>query len=80
MSPVADELATYTGREVRNRSRSTGSTAASSADSSGPRWPMTGRAMAASTSGCTSVGPGRKNRPKSVAGGRWSVSVTMDPG
>ena len=33
---------------------------------SGPRCPITGRTIASSTSGRTSVGPGRKNRPNSM--------------
>ena len=63
MNPVADDVPTSTGRVVRNRCRSGRSIRAIMSAISAPRWLMTGRCMAATMSGCTPAGPGRRLRP-----------------
>src|SRR3989442_1017707 len=61
MKPVAEVVPTSTGRDARHRAASRGATPWSSASIALERWPIIGRCIAASTSGWTSVGPGRKN-------------------
>ena len=53
------------GRFVRKSQRSRGEMRPINASMSAPRWPMTGRTIAFSNSGLTSVGPGRKYLPNS---------------
>src|SRR5690606_41908898 len=43
---------------------------------SGPRWPIIGPTCASSTSGSTSVGPGRKNRPNGGSSTFGTVAVS----
>src|SRR2546426_7903048 len=69
MNPVADVVPTRTVRVVRNKRARPGAIPASSCSIAPERCPIMGRCIAASTSGWTSVGPGRKNRPKGGAGG-----------
>ena len=63
MSPVADELDTYTGRAVRKIGRSPSCIRAKSASKIAPRCGSIGASIASSTSRRTSVGPGRKKVP-----------------
>jgi len=58
--------------------------AASSCSIAPERCPIIGRCMAARTSGWTSVGPGRKNRPNAAAAGtdavmRWRGQIFDEP-
>src|SRR6266480_1283370 len=73
MKPVAEVVPTSTGRAVRNSRASGASMPASSCSIAPERCPIIGRCMAARTSGWTSVGPGRKNRPNTGGGGTGAV-------
>ena len=66
INPVADEVDIRTGLSVRNRSRSPVCSSPMSSLMAGPRCPIRARFWALSTSGWTSVGPGRKKRPNEV--------------
>ena len=73
IKPVADVVPTNTGRVVRATALSLGAIVCSSFSIAADRWGIIGRIMASSTSGWTSVGPGRKNLPN--AGVAWCVDT-----
>ena len=64
MRPVAEEVDTKTGFVVRKTFLRAVCSSPISSLKAGPLWPMMACTWARSTSGWTSVGPGRKNRPK----------------
>ena len=65
MKPVAELVDMRIGRSVRKSRLSGPAIRCSMSRISGPRCANIGCTMACSTSGCTSVGPGRKKRPNS---------------
>ncbi len=66
MNAVAEHVPTTGRPAVRNRERRPSCIPARSSVIAFPRWGIMGRVSAVSTSGWTSVGPGRKNRPNDV--------------
>jgi hypothetical protein len=65
MKPVADAVAMKTGRSVKKTTSRPAWSSFMSSLMPDPRWLIIGRVCAWSTSGWTSVGPGRKKRPPS---------------